>query len=230
MDTVNNMWELECINTITDKHILVSFFSTVQFSPKMIANKQPYVIFLYKLFLSNLDGLEIPGFEEMIQQLKDKYVHKRIEVLKNKKYERELVKNINAFLTDDMSKSLVISVINANLKTKTALEQMAATNKDLADSLYRLNVLYSTSSQFAGTLDKQKLVDYMIEGLDKSLSFDLTCTLAFCTENEPVLILNSLYEISEELLNAIKVRTVLNYKSLFEDIILFTTSICCFAI
>lgn len=73
MDTVNNMWELECINTITDKHILVSFFSTVQFSPKMIANKQPYVIFLYKLFLSNLDGLEIPGFEEMIQQLKDKY-------------------------------------------------------------------------------------------------------------------------------------------------------------
>ena len=55
----------------------------------------------------------------------------------------------------------------------------------------------------------------MIEGLDKSLSFDLTCTL--CTDTEPVLILNSLYEISEELLDAIKLRTVLNYKSLFED-------------
>ena len=73
MDTINNMWELECINAINDNHILVSFFSTVQFSPKMIANKEPYVVFLYKLFLTNLNGLEIPGFEEMIKQLKEKY-------------------------------------------------------------------------------------------------------------------------------------------------------------
>ena len=73
MDTVNNMWELECIETITDEHILLSFFSTVQFSPKMIANKEPYVIFLYKLFLTRLDGNEIPWFDEMICQLKEKY-------------------------------------------------------------------------------------------------------------------------------------------------------------
>ncbi len=133
----------------------------------------------------------------------------------NSEIDSDLLKYINAFITEDMSESLVISTVNVNLKTKTSLEQLSNTNKNLADSLYRLNVLYSTSSQFAGSLDKQKLIDYMIEGLDKSLSFDLTCTL--CTDTEPVLILNSLYEISEELLSAIKVRTVLNYKSLFEN-------------
>ena len=99
---------------------------------------------------------------------------------------------------------------------RNSLQKLSDTNKDLADSLYRLNTLYNTSSQFAGTLDKEKLIDYMIEGLDKSLSFSLTCTLSFCNYNEPVLILNSLYEISDELMNAIKLRTVLNYKSLFE--------------
>ena len=57
----------------------------------------------------------------------------------------------------------------------------------------------------------------MIEGLDKALSFSLTCTLSFCTEDEPVLLLNSLYEISDEILSAIKLRTILNYKNAFEN-------------
>ncbi len=133
----------------------------------------------------------------------------------NEEPDQDLTKYVNAFISDSMSKNLILSTINVNLKTKSSLEQLSATNKNLADSLYRLNVLYSTSSQFAGSLDKQKLIDYMIEGLDKSLSFDLTCTL--CTDSKPVLILNSLYEISDELLSAIKLRTVLNYKSLFEN-------------
>lgn len=127
----------------------------------------------------------------------------------------DLTKYLSAVITSQMSQNLVWSIISINLKTQHSLTQLSDTNKNLADSLYRLNVLYSTSSQFAGSLDKQKLVDYMIDGLDKSLSFDLTCTL--CMDNEPVLILNSLYEISEELLNAIKVRMMLNYKSLFEN-------------
>lgn len=135
----------------------------------------------------------------------------------NEKIEPDITKYINAFITESMPDSMILSVVAVNLKTKQSLEQMSATNKNLADSLYRLNVLYSTSSQFAGSLDKEKLVDYMIEGLDKSLSFDLTCTLAFCTEDEPVMLLNSLYGISDELLSALKLRTVLNYKSLFED-------------
>ena len=131
--------------------------------------------------------------------------------------EPDITKYINAFLTDDMSESLISSTITASFKTKNSLEQLSDTNRNLADSLYRLNVLYSTSSQFAGSLDKEKLVNYMIEGMDNSLSCALTWTLAFCTAEQPVLILNSLYVISDELLSAIKLRTVLNYKSLFEN-------------
>lgn len=134
----------------------------------------------------------------------------------NDNVEKDLIKYSNGFITDDMSQNLILSTVNINLRMKNSLDMLSDTNKDLADSLYRLNALYSTSSQFAGSLDKTKLLNFMVEGMDKSLSFSLTCTLSFCTEEEPVLILNSLYEISEELLTAIKLRTILNYKSIFE--------------
>lgn len=130
--------------------------------------------------------------------------------------EKDLIKFANAFITKDMSDDLILSTINVNLRMKNSLEMLSSSNKDLADSLYRLNALYSTSSQFAGTLDKSKLINYMIEGMDKALSFSLTCTLSLCTEEEPVLILNSLYELSDELITAIKLRTILNFNSLFE--------------
>ena len=131
------------------------------------------------------------------------------------KIDKELLKYANAFLTDDMSDDFILSTININLRMRNSLEMLSNSNKDL-DSLYRLNALYATSSQFSGTLDKAKLIQYMVEGMDKALSFSLTCTLSFCTEEEPVLILNSLYELSDELVEALKFRSILNYNSLFE--------------
>lgn len=139
-----------------------------------------------------------------------------ILLTKTDEIEPELMKNANAFLKEPISKNLLTSTINANLRTKNSLEMLSNSNQELARSLYQLNVLYSTSSQFAGTLDKQKLIDYMIEGMDKSLNFGLSCTLTFRADNEPVLIINSLYQISDRLLEALKLRTILNYKSLFD--------------
>ena len=130
--------------------------------------------------------------------------------------EKDLIKFANAFITREMTDDLILSTINVNLRMKNSLEMLSSSNKDLADSLYRLNALYTTSSQFAGTLDKSKLINYMIEGMDKALSFSLTCTLSLCTDETPVLILNSLYELSDELITAIKLRTILNFNSLFE--------------
>ncbi len=129
----------------------------------------------------------------------------------------EVSKSINGFILTDFPQSLLLSTINTYLQTKQNLDKAFERNRDLADSLYKLNVLYNTSSQFSGTLDTKELLEYMSEGLDKSLSFDLTSTISFGFENEPVLILNSLYDISEELVNALKFRAILNYKSLFED-------------
>lgn len=128
----------------------------------------------------------------------------------------DISKLINGILLEESSEDIILTTINSHIKNKEKLDILSGKNKDLADSLYRLNVLYSTSSQFAGTLDSKELLNYMIEGLDKSLSFDLTCTLSFDLEQEPVLIIHSLYDISEELMNAIKLRTMLNYKALFE--------------
>ena len=139
-----------------------------------------------------------------------------IFLLAENNIEKDLIKFANAFITSEMSDELISSTISINLRMKNSLEMLSNSNKDLADSLYRLNALYGTSSQFAGTLDKAKLIQYMIEGMDKALSFSLTCTLSLCTEEEPVLILNSLYELSDELITAIKLRTILNYNSIFE--------------
>lgn len=136
--------------------------------------------------------------------------------LNSEKIDKELIKYANVFFTEDMGEDFILSTININLRMKNSLDMLSNSNKDLADSLYRLNALYSTSSQFAGTLDKAKLIQYMIEGIDKALSFSLTCTLSLCTEDAPVLILNSLYELSDELIEALKVRTILNYNSVFE--------------
>lgn len=139
-----------------------------------------------------------------------------IYVSSSNKIDKDLLKHFNAIITEDMSNDLILSTINMNLRTKNSLEMLSSSNKDLADSLYRLNALYDTSSRFSGTLDKSELIRYMIEGLDKALSFSLTCTLSVCT-SEPVLILNSLYELSDELISAIKLRTILNYNSCFEE-------------
>ncbi len=195
-----------------------------------IFNKKPYNFTAISDENAVLEAAELNSPDVIIFDYKFNNLKKIIKNLKsindstafvlltqNGEIEQNITKYINSFLTEDLSENLILSTINVNLKTKQSLEQLSATNKNLADSLYRLNVLYSTSSQFAGSLDKEKLVNYMIDGMDKSLSFDLTCTLAFCTDTEPVLLLNSLYELSDELISAIKLRAALNYKSLFED-------------
>lgn len=50
LDIHRNLWELECVRQIRDESVLVGGFSTSQFMSKILVNKEPYVIFLYKLF------------------------------------------------------------------------------------------------------------------------------------------------------------------------------------
>ena len=62
------MWEIECQNTITDNHVLVSFFSTASFTPKMLYGKEPYVILLYKML-----GVEFFNADELVSGLQSLY-------------------------------------------------------------------------------------------------------------------------------------------------------------
>ena len=155
---------------------------------------------------------------DFIKKLKQVIENSAVILLTNKDYNnKETLKYSSAVIEDNMSEELVRGIISMNIRSRASLEKLSQTNRDLADSNYRLNALYSTSSQFAGSLDKEKLITYMLEGMDKALSYSLTSTLSFCTEDEPILIINSLYELSQELIDAIKLRAVLQYKSLFED-------------
>lgn len=164
------------------------------------------------------EQLGLPNLASVIKKIKTSFDNTKILLIKNNNTVNEKIsKYINGYLFENYSDEIILSVITVNLKDKSHADSLSQKNMALADSLYRLNVLYSTSSQFAGTLDIKKLIEYMTEGLDKSLSFDLTCTISFGFENEPVLIINSLYDVSEELINALKFRTILNYKSLFEN-------------
>ena len=174
--------------------------------------------------ISPIDIVLIDEFTEnlnlllTIKRIKSKQDNAQILLLSNgENLDDEISKLISGYILKNYSDELITSTINSHLKTKEKLDILSGKNKDLADSLYRLNVLYNTSSQFAGTLDTKELLNYMIEGLDKSLSFDLTCTISFGFEQEPVLIINSLYDISEEIMSALKLRAILNYKSLFEN-------------
>ncbi len=132
-------------------------------------------------------------------------------------HNKDVTHNVNLFIKTPIDKKLLSATVDSALKTRQSLLKMARSNQELARSLYQLNVLYNTSSQLAGSLDKDKLLKIMIEGIEKSLNFELSCTLMFRSEREPVLIINSLHKISDRLLEALKLRAILSYKSLLSD-------------
>ena len=194
-----------------------------------IFNKNPYEYYIMtdETMISDLLKADAPDIIFIDQEFENhKKLNKIIKsvlenaiiiyIISENKIEKDIINFANAFITDDMSEDLILSTVNVNLRMKNSLEMLSNSNKDLADSLYRLNAMYNTSSQFAGTLDKAKLLQYMAEGMDRALSYSLICTLSLCSENEPVLILDSLYELSDELISAIKFRTLLNYNTVFE--------------
>ena len=158
------------------------------------------------------------NFIEILKKIRSALDASALLLLTDKDFRnKELLKYANSVIDDDMNEQLISGIIGMNVRMRSNMEKLNATNKELADSNYRLNALYTTSSQFAGSLEKEKLMQYMLEGMDKALSYSLTCTLSFCTGNEPVIIINSLYDLSDELINALKLRIILQYKSMFEE-------------
>lgn len=51
-----NLWELECVSQITDDTILIGGFSTAQLTPKMLCDKEPTVVFTYRLLVPGATG------------------------------------------------------------------------------------------------------------------------------------------------------------------------------
>jgi len=164
-----------------------------------------------------LDGdLEGLDFKALCRKVKQ-YPVITLLIMGEKKHNKDVTHNVNLFVKTPVDKELLSATIDSALKTKQSLLKMSQSNQELARSLYQLNVMYDTSSQLAGSLDKDKLLKIMTEGIEKSLNFELSCVLTFRSEREPVLIINSLYKVSDRLLEALKLRAILSYKSLLKD-------------
>lgn len=197
--------------------MLTTFLHDVQFATDtqmffdVLSIDLPQIILLD----SNSTSIDLPQLYRKINSVKESVI--TIALVKDDKIPPELLNISDAFLTAPISDNILIATINVNLRRKEALTRLATSNQNLSKSLYQLDVLYNLGSQFAGTLDKEKLINIMLEGLDKALGFSVACILTFKSNNEPLLIINSINQISDRLLEALKLRAVLNYKSLFEN-------------
>ena len=161
----------------------------------------------------DLDSLDLKSLCRKIKQ----FSVITLLIFGEKKHNKDVTHNINLFVKTPLDKKLLSATVESSLRTRQSMLKMSQSNQELARSLYQLNVLYDTSSQLAGSLDKDKLLKIMTEGIEKSLNFELSCTLMFRSEREPVLIINSLHKISDRLLEALKLRAILSYKSLLAD-------------
>lgn len=102
LDTDNNMWELECIYSITSNHILLGAFSTAQFMPKILMDSEPYVFFLYKIYFPRWYEEEFwIEAHNMITRLKELYK------MENRIFEPESIEEFNRYI-DEIGASCII--------------------------------------------------------------------------------------------------------------------------
>ena len=135
----------------------------------------------------------------------------------------EEIKLSDFIINDFKDENLLKQTINSCLKLKNTLDTLSKNNQELALNLYQLDVMYNTSSKLAGTLDKTKLIDIMLDGLEKSLSFQLSYTLIYNAQDDLTLIINSLHPLSKRFEQAIKLRALLSYNNLFDK----KEALCC---
>ena len=75
-DMSNDLWELICARQITDNHVLISGYSTAQFSPKFLYNKEPWLIFIFKLYTGFFNDQKIESMQEVIERIRNGYENK----------------------------------------------------------------------------------------------------------------------------------------------------------
>ncbi|MCQ2958195.1 MAG: hypothetical protein MJ180_04755, partial [Candidatus Gastranaerophilales bacterium] len=135
---------------------------------------------------------------------------------KNIKFD-EVSQAADAFIEKPVNPAILISTINSHLRLKNHLNIFSANNDELANRFYQLKVLYDTNSKLAGTLNRRKLINIMNEGLEQSIRYSLCSTLIINNKDDILLLTNSLYPLSKRLENALKLRAVITYKSMFDD-------------
>lgn len=123
---------------------------------------------------------------------------------------------VDGYLVKPFSSNILLANIKTYLRIKKRLDMIFSKTSELAKSLYQLNVMYDTTSQLAGTLDKTKLIEILKEGFERSISFSM-CAVLLISNNDIQIIVSSLHPISERLEMALKMRMMLSYQHLFHN-------------
>ena len=204
----------EIINIINDngyKCILCN--STAEVAIKSIEQDLPDIILI---------DTDFENCEFLTKQIKTQTntFKTHIILLLEKEKSADFLSFAHGYITKPVNKDILINTINSHIRIKKSLEQLGENNRELARSLYQLNVLYNTSSQFAGTLDKNKLYSIMLEAMEKTLSYDISCLLIFDANSKTHFSINSLYEPTDSLKEALALRTMVGYKNIFENEVL----------
>ena len=73
LDLGANMWELICSEELTDNNVLIGTFSTAQFTPKLLFNKEPWLIFTFDMFPMCYDARKRDEMRDLVKRIKDNY-------------------------------------------------------------------------------------------------------------------------------------------------------------
>lgn len=185
------------------EHEILSSFDSIAITDIMKVESPDVVI-----FDTTLDF----DIKPIYKQIKD-FPAIKLLITGEKEIPQDILTDAHQFIGFPINQSILKATIHSGLKAKKALNKLSKSNQELANSLYQLNVLYNTSSQLAGSLSRNKLVDVVNEGIEKSLNSNITCTLSFKDDKTPVLLISSNYKLSQRLVEALKLRAVLNYKN-----------------
>ncbi len=175
-------------------------------------NNETADLMIFDCLAENIDTISILRRLKLTMQTKD---IRSIILLPETNTDYDILKYTNSYITRPFNEHLFLSSVNSNLQLRDTFRILSKNNSDLAKSLYQLNVLYTTSTQLAGSLDKTKLIEILTDGLEQSLSLSLCYALVLNDANDIKLIIKSIFPISQRLENAIKLRALLSYKNLF---------------
>ena len=174
------------------------------------------------LYTKNIDGVILDYNADSDLTL----LSKKIRVVGKKKqpfvllyspidYENDILfKYIDGFLPANASKLQIMTLITSALKLENNINELNKNNTVLAKNIYRLDVLYNTSSEFASTLNKKKLIDLMIQSIQRSVSPSF---INVYIKETNILYMFSTRKPTNRLEEALKLRTAINYKEIFQD-------------
>ncbi|MBR4173854.1 MAG: hypothetical protein IKR56_00770 [Lachnospiraceae bacterium] len=93
-DKTCNMWELICARQIGDDSVLTGFFSTAQFSPKLMNDAEPYLIFTF-MMSDDFPADKKEKFADYVRYFRTKYRDgSKIYLPESKEEYKEIIKSI----------------------------------------------------------------------------------------------------------------------------------------